>query len=76
MKTYGEVEIIATLFLILTLEGDEWSASRPGRFTLEERAPVPVGYETGCTLGPGWTPTGGRIPACYAAVIHTIYCSM
>jgi hypothetical protein len=36
MKTYGGV---APPFLTSTLDGDEWSASLPGRFTLEERAP-------------------------------------
>jgi len=29
-------------FLISALVGDEWSASRPGRFILGETAPVPV----------------------------------
>jgi hypothetical protein len=37
MKTYWEVEVYA--FLTLALDGDEWSASRPGRFTPRERAP-------------------------------------
>jgi hypothetical protein len=30
--------IIASTFLISTLDGGEWSASRPGHFTLEEAA--------------------------------------
>jgi hypothetical protein len=30
---------IAPPFLTLKLDGDEWSASRPGRFTPGERAP-------------------------------------
>jgi hypothetical protein len=30
---------IAPPFLTLTLDGCEWSASRPGRFTLGEKAP-------------------------------------
>jgi hypothetical protein len=30
---------MAQPFLTFTLDGGEWSASRPGRFTLWERAP-------------------------------------
>jgi len=30
---------------ILNLDGGDWSASRPGRFTPEERTLVPIGYE-------------------------------
>jgi hypothetical protein len=39
MKTYGEVDVWVHIFLTLALVGGEWSASRPGRFTSEERAP-------------------------------------
>jgi hypothetical protein len=39
MKTYGEVDIYINVFLISALVVGEWSASRPGRFTLGERAP-------------------------------------
>jgi hypothetical protein len=45
MKTYGGSGGIAPPFLTSTLDGDEWSASRPCRFTLRERAPVPIGWE-------------------------------
>jgi hypothetical protein len=40
MKTYvyGRGESIAPPFLTSALAGSEWSASRPGRFTPEERA--------------------------------------
>jgi hypothetical protein len=37
------------------LEGEELSSSRPDRFALGERVPVPFGLETGCapiSLGP------------------------
>jgi hypothetical protein len=40
MKTYGGSEYIYIhLFLTSALDGGEWSASRPGRFTPGERAP-------------------------------------
>jgi hypothetical protein len=33
MKTYGEVDVYVHAFLTSALFEDEWSASRPGRFT-------------------------------------------
>jgi hypothetical protein len=39
MKTYGGVDILIYVFLPSALDGGEWSASRPGRFTAGERAP-------------------------------------
>jgi hypothetical protein len=39
MKTYCGVEVQLHAFLISVLDGGEWSASRPGRFTARERAP-------------------------------------
>jgi hypothetical protein len=37
-----------TVVLVLNLKsGDEWLTSRPGRFTLRERAPVPKEWEAG-----------------------------
>jgi hypothetical protein len=39
MKTYGGVDVQTHVFLTSALTGGEWSASRPGRFTPEERAP-------------------------------------
>jgi hypothetical protein len=39
MKTYWGVEVYLHAFLNSALDGGEWSASRPGRFTLRERAP-------------------------------------
>jgi hypothetical protein len=40
MKVYRESgRYSSTHFLTLALDGGEWSASRPGRFTPRERAP-------------------------------------
>jgi hypothetical protein len=39
MKAYGGVNIWIHIFFTSTLFGGEWSASRPGRFTPQERAP-------------------------------------
>jgi hypothetical protein len=55
MQTYGRVE--AQLHALLTSAPDEgeWPASRPGRFTLEERTPAPSGYEAWWAAQPVWT---------------------
>jgi hypothetical protein len=47
MKAYGGVDVYNHVFLTSALVGGERSASRPGRFTPEERAPVPTEYEAG-----------------------------
>jgi hypothetical protein len=39
MKAYGGVDVQIFIFLTSALSGGEWSASLPGRFTPEERAP-------------------------------------
>jgi hypothetical protein len=39
MKAHGGMDVYIHIFLTSALLGDEWSASRPGRFTPEERAP-------------------------------------
>jgi hypothetical protein len=39
MKAYEGVDVERHIFLTSALVGDEWSASRPGRFTPVERAP-------------------------------------
>jgi hypothetical protein len=39
MKTYWGVEVWLYTFLTSALDGGEWSASQPGRFTPNERAP-------------------------------------
>jgi hypothetical protein len=37
------------------LDGGEWSASRPGRFSHRERSPVPIGQEAVWTSELVWT---------------------
>jgi hypothetical protein len=39
MKTYGRVEVQFHTVLTSAVDGGEWSASRPGRFTPGESAP-------------------------------------
>jgi len=39
MKMYGGVEVQRHMFSTSTLDGSEWSASRPGRFPPMETAP-------------------------------------
>jgi hypothetical protein len=39
MKAYEEGDVYIHIFLTLALVGGDWSASRPGRFALVERAP-------------------------------------
>jgi len=50
MKAYWGSGCIAPAFLISALEGGQWSASRPGRFTPREMARVT--YCTGGWVGP------------------------
>jgi len=38
MKTYGGMDVELHSLLTSALDGGEWSASRPGRFTPKERA--------------------------------------
>jgi hypothetical protein len=40
MKVYGGMDVYIHIFSTSALAGGEWSASRPGRFTSRERAPV------------------------------------
>jgi hypothetical protein len=39
MKAYWGVEVKVHAFMTLALDGGEWSASRPGRFTPRKRCP-------------------------------------
>jgi hypothetical protein len=39
MKTYEGVDVLIKVFLNSLLDGGEWSAERPSRFTPGERAP-------------------------------------
>jgi hypothetical protein len=39
MKAYGGVNVQIYIFLTSALAGGEWSASRPGRITPDERVP-------------------------------------
>jgi hypothetical protein len=50
MKTYWGVEVQLHAFLTSALDGGEWSASRPGRFTPREKAPFT--HWIGGSVGP------------------------
>jgi hypothetical protein len=39
MKAYGGVDVETHIFLISALAEDQWSTSRPGRFSPGEKAP-------------------------------------
>jgi hypothetical protein len=43
IKVYGEMNVYIHIFFSSALDGVEWSASCPDRFTSGERAPVPIG---------------------------------
>jgi hypothetical protein len=47
INTYEEVEVQLHAFLTSVLDGGEWSASHPRRFT-----PVPIGYKAGWATVP------------------------
>jgi len=42
VKAYGGMEVWLHVFLTSALDGDEWSASRPSRFTPGKEPPVPI----------------------------------
>jgi hypothetical protein len=54
MKTYGGVGVQTHAFLTSALATGEWSASRPGRFTIRKEPPVLIGQEAGWTPKPVW----------------------
>jgi hypothetical protein len=56
MKAYWGMELHA--FLTSGLDGGEWSASRPGRFTPGERAPLT--HWMGGWVGPRGSGRGGE----------------
>jgi hypothetical protein len=47
MNTYGGVEVQLRVFLTSALDGGEWSASRPRRFTPGKKAPVSIAWRLG-----------------------------
>jgi hypothetical protein len=51
----GEWRYNSTILIPSALDGGDWSASRPGRFTRGEIAPVPTGQEAGWAPEPVWT---------------------
>jgi hypothetical protein len=53
------------IFLASALAGDEWSASRPNRFTLGERVPGLIELEAWRTPKPVWTTWRGEEPCLY-----------
>jgi hypothetical protein len=83
MKTYVGMLVYLCPFLISSLVGGEWSASRPGRFTAEERAAVPTEYEGGWTPETVWTRwrrgkypfSGDQVPV-YARNVNTWRCEL
>jgi hypothetical protein len=64
MKAYWECRYNSTHSLISALDGGEWSASRPGRFTPRERAP-------GTHWIGGWVGPRAVLDAVVKRKIHT-----
>jgi hypothetical protein len=60
MKTFEGVYVETHVFLSSALVGNEWSASRPGRLTPEEKAP-----STHWAPEPVWTRWRGEQPCPY-----------
>jgi hypothetical protein len=58
IKTYGGVDVWLHSFLTSALDGGEWSASLPGRFTLRKRAHDTYLYEA------EWDAEAKRISPC------------
>jgi hypothetical protein len=49
MTKYGEWSYTST-----AVDGGEWSASRPGRFTQGKKSPIPIGWEAAWVPEPVW----------------------
>jgi hypothetical protein len=54
MKVYGGVDVYTHIFLTSAVDGGEWSASRPARFTPGKEPSVPTRWEAGWTPEPVW----------------------
>jgi len=52
MKTYDRDKVYLHAFLNSERDGGEWSASHSVRFTLKERAPLPILQEAEWASGP------------------------
>jgi hypothetical protein len=66
MKTYRVVELWIHVFLIMTLDGDEWSVSSPGRFN-------PGGQSPRYSLDKGWVGPKISIHEMERREIHVIH---
>jgi hypothetical protein len=55
MKEHKGVDVSINVFLTSAQNGGKWSASRSGRFTHEEKAPVPNTQMVWLTPEPIWT---------------------
>jgi len=49
------VEVYVHAFLTLSVDGDKWSAARPGHFTLREELTKRIEQEAGWAPEPVWT---------------------
>jgi len=56
----GWVEVLLYSSMTVALEGDEWSAARPGRTLPPGKDPVPILQEAGWAPGPVWTSRKSR----------------
>jgi hypothetical protein len=64
MEANWGVEVYLHVFLTSALDGSQWSASSPGRFTPREITLVSIGYEAGWATEPVWTREWGeKFPA-------------
>jgi hypothetical protein len=81
----GERRYSSYSYVTSTVDGGEWSASRPGRaLPPEKKNPVPIGQEAGWAPEPVWTqrleekssaPVGDRTPIFHPVVRHYTACA-